>query len=558
MKHSFIRFKLHLEVLAIPKAAEIIESMKIAQRELVEGLGAPVFTVWQMQKPIRWVYPEGATTAQNLGIDMKPWLALPDDSYPVPTDACLRRFNHHIRCEGLRGIRFTAKDIQAYIAKWPERIKDEKAFGRPDLILPRPVDVMVHTSPQTLMAGNEHSRLEKGELHINDHIKMKVTDTSKHHTTAPFSKEVDRNLKHVFPVEATPQDRKVAQLMIRSNLATSTRKSMQTAEKTLRALIPKRDVFKRPRKGDKGLLLVKLMNQRSDLSDATKLGYIKFYGSILHDKGLQPPLDCPLYTRISTGLRKRMHDPRRKEENIKREAYSIESLKAAAHAIAKMASLPHKPWDALRVQAVYTAMVIAFWACARTRDLCGAGKNTYSTRTTLCEQDLTLMQEGDQVIGLEIHFKAEKVAKAMGSRVQLPRVKGGPLERLCPVLAYQRYQRLKSNFNQRPQAPWLIDNTGKPIQQHNLLRLINTAIDRVFGDTHHKEYLQKLKGHSFRMALPTHMQEMAATLTKAERKMMGRWASDEAYQRYCKDLKGPRYNTAKKVISHLKRAHSAP
>ena len=57
------------------------------------------------------------------------------------------------------------------------------------------------------------------------------------------------------------------------------------------------------------------------------------------------------------------------------------------------------------------------------------------------------------------------------------------------------------------------------------------------------------------MALPTHMQEMAAVLTKAERKMMGRWASDEAYQRYCKDLKGPRCNIAKKVISHLKRAH---
>ena len=166
------------------------------------------------------------------------------------------------------------------------------------------------------------------------------------------------------------------------------------------------------------------------------------------------------------------------------------------------------------------------------------------------------MKDGNRVIGLEIHFKAEKVAKDMGSRVQLPRVVGGPLEQLCPVLAYQRYQSLKAEFNQCPQAPWLIDSNGKPITQQALLRLINTAVDQAFGGTHHKEYLQKLKGHSFRMALPTHMQEMAAALTKAERKMMGRWASDEAYQRYCKDIRGPRYNTAKKVIAHLKRSRN--
>ena len=530
--------------------------MKPTQRELVESLGAPVFSVWTMAKPICWVYPEGAPSTQGLGMDMMPWLALPEEAHPVPTDACLRRLNHHIRCEGLRGLTLTAKDISGYITSWQERIKEEETFGKPDLLLPRPLDVTVHESPKKKLASEEHARLEKGELKINDRVKMRVTDTSKHHTTASFSKEVDSNLKRAFPKEATRSDRRLAQLMIKSNLATSTRKSMTTAERTLRALIPGRNIFKHPRPGDKGLLLVKLMNQRQDLSDATKLGYIKFYGSILQDKGLQPPPDCPLFKRIATGMKKRLHNPRRKEESIKREAYSIESLKAAAHAIATMASKQRKPWDDLRVQAVYTAMVIAFWACARTRDLCGAERNTYSTRTTLCEQDLTLMKDGNQVIGLEIHFKAEKVAKDMGSRVQLPRVVGGPLEQLCPVLAYQRYQSLKAEFNQCPQAPWLIDSNGKPITQQALLRLINTAVDQAFGGTHHKEYLQKLKGHSFRMALPTHMQEMAAALTKAERKMMGRWASDEAYQRYCKDIRGPRYNTAKKVIAHLKRSRN--
>ena len=137
--------------------------MKITERELIEGLGAPVYSPWTMQKHIRWVYPESATTALNLGIDMQPWLALPDETHPVPTDACLRRFNHHIRCEGLRGLTFTAKDISNYTPNWPERIEEERAFGKPDLLLPRPLDVTLHTSPQKKMESDEHTRLEKGD-----------------------------------------------------------------------------------------------------------------------------------------------------------------------------------------------------------------------------------------------------------------------------------------------------------------------------------------------------------------------------------------------------------
>ena len=155
------------------------------------------------------------------------------------------------------------------------------------------------------------------------------------------------------------------------------------------------------------------------------------------------------------------------------------------------------------------------------------------------------------MVGLEIFFGSEKVAQQAGSRVQLPRIPEGPLQQLCPVMAYAKYQQMKKHLNPRPSAPWLIDSTAKPMLQPALLNHMDYAIEKVYGNTKYMHFLKKLWGHSFRAALPTHMQNKLDIFSKEERKLMGRWLSDKGFQAYCKDATNNRLNIAQLVLDTL-------
>ena len=109
-----------------------------------------------------------------------------------------------------------------------------------------------------------------------------------------------------------------------------------------------------------------------------------------------------------------MHDPAKKVKNRKREAYSVESLKMTSHAFNKMSNRAGGPWPDLRAQALHSLSTLCFFAVARMRDLCGAKAQEYSTRTTLLERDVTLMKDNGQVVGLQVHFRSEKIAKEYG------------------------------------------------------------------------------------------------------------------------------------------------
>ena len=175
----------------------------------------------------------------------------------------------------------------------------------------------------------------------------------------------------------------------------------------------------------------------------------------------------------------------------------------------------------------------------------GSQRNNYSIRTTLLEQDLTLMKDkSNKVVGLEIFFSSEKVPKEYGSRVQLPLVNQDNLKSICPVRAYIKYQEMKSHLNQQSFSPWLIDFNGKPIIQSNLVKLIKRAVNETFRNTMNETALKDLHGHSFRSALPTELQFMRSSLSEEERKMLGRWLSTPAFLRYCKDKTNARFDTA--------------
>ena len=162
------------------------------------------------------------------------------------------------------------------------------------------------------------------------------------------------------------------------------------------------------------------------------------------------------------------------------------------------------------------------------------------------------MKENGKVVGLEVFFGSEKVPHLAGSRVQLPKIPLGNLQQLCPVAAYIKYQKMKQSLKPRASAPWLIDAGGQPILQRNLTAWLDLAIEKTFGNTQQIHYLRKLRGHSFRAALPTLMQNMGDTLTAEEKKLMGRWLSDSAYQFYCKN-KTSRMHAAKRVINNLQK-----
>ena len=300
------------------------------------------------------------------------------------------------------------------------------------------------------------------------------------------------------------------------------------------------------------MLLLKLMKNRKDLADSTKLQYLRWYPVILRDKGIEPPPDTFIYNQMVSAIKKRMHDPAgRKARRSQRHAYSVESLKMTSHAFYKMSERGGGSWHDLRAQAMHALSTICFWAVCRMSDVTGAKIDEYSTKTTLLEQDLKLMEEDGEVVGLEIQFNSEKIAKDFGSTVQLPMVAAGSLTSICPVRAYMAYQKMKEPLQQEPFAPWLVDYDGKPIIQSRVAKLINQAVSKTFAGTLDEETFARLKTHSFRAALPSELHRLGSQLTIEQRQMMGRWLSRASYDRYVKNNPKNRFQVARKVLEEI-------
>ena len=460
------------------------------------------------------------------------------------------RLLHHLHHECVRGEYITS--YTDYDERWLNRIAKERAIVYSDLTLPTPKEVHLCQSLKVYTAYKQDRRLTKGEKQINNITRVMVSDTSKHDYYCEYSLNMEANLREALPDEVKNHDLQLAQSLLNANIAKSTRKNLQSVQRILTALVPERDVFKDPKPGDKDLLLLRSLQHKPNITSKTRFQYLKSYNSILWAQGVTPPPDSPWFSRMKTGVQNKNFNPRQMAETPKRQAHTKETLAMLAHAFHNMSSKAQGLWEQLRVQAIHTATLIAFWACARLSDLCGAESTTsYSVRTTLLEEDLTLMIDQNEIIGLELFFGSEKIQHLNGSRVQLPKMPDGPLKKLCPVRAYLAYQKLKRNLNPTPKAPWLIDYNGKPITQRALNAYIDKAIETTYGNTEHMHFLRKLRGHSFRAALPTHMQAMGESLTREEKKLMGRWLTEEAYQLYCKDKASNRLQIAKLVAQHM-------
>ena len=458
---------------------------------------------------------------------------------------------HHVRFQASEGETIGKADFPDYQKRWLPRIKKKYPMAYSDLYLPTPQHVTVFASGQQVQDSDRSQQLKAGERRINARVSLPVNDNPKHVYPMPYSVETEANLKRVLPSEASSKDLALAQSLLHSNLAPTTRRSLKSIEKTLLSLFPERNIFKDPRPGDRALLLVRLVERKPNLAQSTQARYAKAYNSILLDKGITPPSETLVFKRFLNGLKNQNHNPRETAKIPARQAHTKQSLTLVAHALAAMGPQDKGLWHELRVQAIFTAALIAFWACARLSDLCGANANGYSLRTTLLEKDLTLMTEDNRVIGLEVFFGSEKITQLAGSRVQLPRIPDGPLKNLCPVRAYIRYQKMKAHLRQSLEAPWLIDHDGRPISHTSLTRLLDHATETVYSDSSLLHVLRKLRGHSFRAALPTHMQAMGDQLSDEEKQFMGRWLSSSAYSLYCKDKTQVRFSTAQAVVNHL-------
>ena len=557
----------------IPINADLLVAMESKLRQLAESAGAPTSVGKQkqntvpttnqpkvfMSKPIAWLAPTNFPGPANIGLPIIPWLSMQQDPFDqtdadLPTDACIRRIIHYMRCEGLRGEKIPNMD--SYIEKWVPRLKKEASFKIPVLRLVVPDGEHLYPTMEHFLTQKEHNRIAAGEpasKRINSKVTLVATNKTKHDHALPLCPTIRSNIMGKLPSETKDLDLDLAQNLLQSNLARSTRKHNNSVQKTLSAMIPERNLFTHPKPGDKELLLLRLTRLKPHLATSTIEQYLKTYNSILLDKGLESSPDSALLQKMRRGLRNKDFNPRLTAQKPKRQAHTTETLSLLTHALASMGPRKQGPWEELRVQALFTAALIAFWGCARLSDLCGAQPSEYSMKTTLLEKDFSLMYENGKVTGLEIFFGSEKVQRLNGSRVQLPKIPQGPLQKLCPVNAYLQYQKLKRPLRPRASAPWLIDHTGKPILQRNLTPYFDQAINKTFGHTKHIQFLRKLRGHSFRAALPTHMQAMGEELTPEEKKLMGRWLSEAAYRRYCKN-KTSRLNTAKLVVNNLQSA----
>ena len=542
--------KLTLETLVIPPPHELIKGMKTHQREAATSLNAPVFKAYEMEKPIKWTQKLEPQTS-NTGLTMVPWLTVREPGSKPPPEEFLRRFLYHVTSTGYQGEQLELAKVGNYSGNWLKNLRQRPETQYPIMWLPKLQTYRMYDKLEDKERALEQQEAETGKVQrINSKYKMRVTNATKYHSKAPLTEELRKTLRESMPPETDEGELDIAQGLMNSNLAPSTRKTMKAVENKLQSLIPGRDIFQDPLPGDKSLLIVRL-SKDGKLANSTILQYMRWYGSIFRDKGREPPPETFHYERLAGGVTKAKLDPEGKQKKTKREAYSVTKLRLLGHALSKMEKSNEKAWGRIQTQGIFAATLIAFWACARTADLCGAQKDTYSKKTTLLERDFRLMKKDGKVEGLEVFFKCGKVYKEKGSKVQLPMVADGNLTDLCPVAAYLQYQEAKSALKPRQDAPWLINDKGKPLTQQAFTNAIKTAIETTYKDTEIAPLMEALKGHSFRAALPTEIQKMAEALTPEESRLMGRWLTEAAHQRYCKDEAGARYKVARKLLNRL-------
>ena len=546
--------KLALEALVIPPPHEIIKGMKTKQRETASGLDAPVFKTYETEEPIKWTQ-KLEPQVSNTGLVPVPWLTVRESNdttrYAPPPEEFLRRFLYHITSLGCQGEQLNFRETRDYSKNWLNNLKQRPETRYPPMWLPKLKTYRMYNKLQDKERALGQQKAEKGEIKkINAKYTMRVTDANKYHSKAPLTEELRKALREKMPPETDEGELDLAQGLMNSNLAPTTRRTMKAVENRLQNLIPERDIFKDPKPEDKSLLIVRLSKDEK-LSKVTVLQYMRWYGSIFRNKGVEPPPETFCYERLAGGITKVNQDSEKNQEKTKRQAYSVTKLRLLANALSHMEKNNEKNWGRVQTQGIFAATLIAFWACARTADLCGAENDTYSRKTTLLERDFKLMEKNGEIEGLEVFFKCGKVYKEKGSKVQLPMVSDGSLTDLCPVAAYLQYQEAKSTLKPRKDAPWLINDEGKPFRQQAFTNAIKTAIETTYRNTEIAPLMDALKGHSFRAALPTEIQKMADALTPEESRLMGRWLTEAAHQRYCKDEAGARYKVARRLLSRM-------
>ena len=462
---------------------------------------------------------------------------------------------HHLRCEALRGEHLEA-DTTAhdYVDKWPSRLLQEIDKPVPDLYLPAPTGTTLFPDTRTCRNQREHERLTTGErtvIQINNKVKLQKTNNSKHTYRVDHCSTLEYNIKQHLPSEAKQADLHLAEILFNSKIAQNTRQVNSSVKRTLTNLVPERDIFADPQPGDKDLLLVRMIQRKPNLCESTVNHHLKTHNSILLSLGIKPPPTTALYKGLAKGYSNRNFDARAKAQEPKRLAHTKDTMKLLAHAIGAMGPKHQDRWPELKVQAVFTATIVAFWSSARLSDLCGPPGHTFSQKTSLLEKDFRLMKRNGETIGLEVFFSSEKVQLDEGSKIQLPAIPTGPLRRLCPVRAYKKYQQLKAPLEPRASAPWLINEKGRPITRRALTTAVDYATNKAFSNEKQKHIFNRLTGHSFRPSLATHMQQMGDNISEEEQKLVGRWRSNQAFQRYRKDKTSARFNIAKTVINNL-------
>ena len=497
-------FKLYIEMIIMPKQL-VYESLPEAKKATVESGAGLTIPFWGLSSPISW---DGEDKSYN--ITVMPMFGI-FNSQITMNDAIVRRIVHEVIRQAEAGSSTTKI---GELNKFLENPSRGKIFKERSLHLPLDPEKEVIYLSDTRSSGNT--------IKINNRS-IKVNKGSKYDRQLKIPHSNIERLKQNLPDEASKEDAHAMLKIISASISNNTAATYKSIRRTMLSACPGRNALANPKFGDDALLMTRLA-KLPNLKKSTVKQYMKSYKTLVLMEGGVPHRTSQHYKQLIKGLTNMAHDPIAQVAASHRKAYSIPSLRIMGHAIAST------KWSKFRKQAVFTALLVAFWGRLRLCELLCKSPFSFQPKNAFLRNDLKFIMEKNEVKGMQLWIRNAKVPDPMGVLVEIPSVK--EMQDICPVRAMKKYLKMRDGITNNGETPLLIDDTSFIMSARKFTDYISKAIEKL--DISYKDVFDDLKGHSLRSGVPTAMQTLSEDIDPKVSKYLGRWKG-KSVNLYLKD-----------------------
>ena len=202
--------------------------------------------------------------------------------------------------------------------------------------------------------------------------------------------------------------------------------------------------------------------------------------------------------------------------------------------------------------AVWAVTLLTFWGLLRIGEILCEKAAIFDVTTDLCLADISFLPDGNMKMWVKGPKCTPKVHGYHGDIIEF--IQNTSIPQMCPVAALKNYLRFRANITAAVDKPLFLNPSGTCLTPMSFARYWKLSL-RLANVP--QSIIQQHTNHGLRASLPSLLQ--LANMPKDKVKVLGRWASDQAYSLYLKNTKAraEAKQEAMAFCQQLLSAHSA-